>query len=1196
MTGITRWQKRRLYPTCVCYHGCVRSRPSALTFREVASDIKAHVRSLQAAGYTILLPSQYKAWQSGAATYPGPVTCLHFDDCLGSIDQIIPWLIEQGLPCGIAIITRRLGKYDPEDGFARWDTVRDWVATGLVEVMSHTHNMHHLTLIKKSDGTLDVGPILEAPCWVDDGDVVYRSPTDSRWYWDFSHVDAITLGLPLFGTDPWDSTTPIVTTLTITPKATGSVAVLRLWMALSKPSGSGYDARVQIRANGRLVYDGTISPKHYETRDQWVEREFLSITLDTAFAATSGSAVLLQFTTLNAGAGCALLYGLCTADDVRFRAVTNCRGLFPQGSQGWPGLSWQYTDYPAGDRWPIVPCLILGFGTGANATLAQYQGYVDSDCATASSMVNAYLGAQWAEAVAYKATFASSMGGPSFPVDVPVMGWDAPSKVAATVPLFAAAATLVEWVRFSLTSAEYFYGVGIKGDAIYDAHDGLTREFAQAAQNRSYSATFELHYSADKITWTSVGQAAIWRIAKNRAIDLTPFTLSGNGYLRLTPVNAGPLVGDNTRTRWGIVQVSVGYRTATAAPPTLDQLVYPFGSYLGDTSVLQQRPGFKDISPDLKSVLANRGITHGYTIQPYRNTVAAEFREPDLRQTEYALGRWLVYGDQDLAVSQNNLAALSGYLFHDVQHRGVNYQVSMEADLQGNATIKARPQVLDFVAFDAWAFDGAGTIVPFPTNDGGTYGGVVYPNDKAWLQARGVRCTLIINNNLGTGEPNTVIGDHVVNNAGVYIPLIVDVAVGHGWDGITCNLEALSPGSRAAATAFYTALARALHSAGKLLHATVPAPTGTAYDADFWVGWCDHGALAKVCDGLKVMSYTETGPGSDPGPAAPDWFWLAVYQRIRLIVPEPYWPRIYCGCRAFGHQWDTTDTSKAEYHTYHETIAAALSVGARIDMASTEMGWGHGTTKAWCGTPATLDRSQITAVAHGFGGLGLWKLDDGDLEEFFPTTQQIGRVEPMEFMDVRFPADISYGSTSGPRFNTSVIEVQSGDSARNARWSTPLYDFDASLKIRTAAQFDAVRDLFMAARGKWRSFRFKDWSDCRATGQALGNADGVLTNFQLQKTYSTGAYAMVRKITKPVAGTVTLYRNGQAATGWTVNTSTGLVSFTSAPAAGAITASFEFDVPVRFDMDTLPTEIVSRQQSHALLLSPGTVKLVEVRQ
>jgi uncharacterized protein (TIGR02217 family) len=44
----------------------------------------------------------------------------------------------------------------------------------------------------------------------------------------------------------------------------------------------------------------------------------------------------------------------------------------------------------------------------------------------------------------------------------------------------------------------------------------------------------------------------------------------------------------------------------------------------------------------------------------------------------------------------------------------------------------------------------------------------------------------------------------------------------------------------------------------------------------------------------------------------------------------------------------------------------------------------------------------------------------------------------------------------------------------------------------------------------------------------------------------------------------------EQSSGWSVDDTTGVVTFTSAPAiSAAITAGFEFDVPVRFDTDTL---------------------------
>ena len=44
--------------------------------------------------------------------------------------------------------------------------------------------------------------------------------------------------------------------------------------------------------------------------------------------------------------------------------------------------------------------------------------------------------------------------------------------------------------------------------------------------------------------------------------------------------------------------------------------------------------------------------------------------------------------------------------------------------------------------------------------------------------------------------------------------------------------------------------------------------------------------------------------------------------------------------------------------------------------------------------------------------------------------------------------------------------------------------------------------------------------------------------------------------------------------GWSVNATTGVVTFSTAPAAGVqVTADFEFDVPVRFDTDHMAVTI-----------------------
>jgi uncharacterized protein (TIGR02217 family) len=109
--------------------------------------------------------------------------------------------------------------------------------------------------------------------------------------------------------------------------------------------------------------------------------------------------------------------------------------------------------------------------------------------------------------------------------------------------------------------------------------------------------------------------------------------------------------------------------------------------------------------------------------------------------------------------------------------------------------------------------------------------------------------------------------------------------------------------------------------------------------------------------------------------------------------------------------------------------------------------------------------------------------------------------------------------------------------------------------------------------------------------QVIGIGDGTTTVFQLTKTYSSTTQSQVRNITRPQPGTVIIAVNGTLNTNWTVDDTTGLVTFGTAPAANAvITAGFLFYVPVRFDTDILPVTIEDYGVGGA-----NSVKLIEVR-
>ena len=186
----------------------------------------------------------------------------------------------------------------------------------------------------------------------------------------------------------------------------------------------------------------------------------------------------------------------------------------------------------------------------------------------------------------------------------------------------------------------------------------------------------------------------------------------------------------------------------------------------------------------------------------------------------------------------------------------------------------------------------------------------------------------------------------------------------------------------------------------------------------------------------------------------------------------------------------------------------------------------------------------------------------------------------MAFHEVRFPDNISRGARGGPERRTQVVELASGDEERNASWANSRRRYDVAYGIRRADDLAAVVAFFEARNGRLHGFRYKDWADYKsalpsqaitATDQQIGTGTGSLQTFQLAKRYTSGAQTWVRTITKPVAGTMRVALGMvEQMSGWTVDNTTGVVTFTTAPANGvAVRAGFDFDVPVRFDSDTL---------------------------
>lgn len=209
----------------------------------------------------------------------------------------------------------------------------------------------------------------------------------------------------------------------------------------------------------------------------------------------------------------------------------------------------------------------------------------------------------------------------------------------------------------------------------------------------------------------------------------------------------------------------------------------------------------------------------------------------------------------------------------------------------------------------------------------------------------------------------------------------------------------------------------------------------------------------------------------------------------------------------------------------------------------------------------------------------------------------------MAFHEIRFPANLSFGSVGGPERRTEIVTLTNGFEERNTPWAHSRRHYDAGVGLRSLDDVERLIAFFEARAGQLHGFRWKDWADYKSCpssqapaydDQFLGIGNGIETRFQLQKTYSSGGVDYVRPITKPVQGTVLAGLQGDhqsEAVHWEVDLTTGILTFFEPPPEGArVTAGFEFDVPVRFATDRIQVSVQSFQAGDL-----PQVPVVEVR-
>jgi uncharacterized protein (TIGR02217 family) len=257
---------------------------------------------------------------------------------------------------------------------------------------------------------------------------------------------------------------------------------------------------------------------------------------------------------------------------------------------------------------------------------------------------------------------------------------------------------------------------------------------------------------------------------------------------------------------------------------------------------------------------------------------------------------------------------------------------------------------------------------------------------------------------------------------------------------------------------------------------------------------------------------------------------------------------------------------------------------------------GAGAPQGWDRIAAAAGRSRSGGDAATY----IWALPQV-ARDGFTWFDLPGDSDVQHFDDVRFPLDIGRKASVSPSFSTQKVETHSGHEQRSSDWADARMRFDAGPGIRSEANLATLIAFFRARRGAARGFRFTDPYDHGSAAwgaaispldQHIGQGDGAASSFQLVKYYGSGDDPQVRRITRPVTGSMRVAVDGvELLTGWQMG-ALGEVVFDTPPANGAIvSAGFAFDVPVRFEQDSL--EIGAETYAAGDVAS---VPLVEVRE
>jgi len=189
----------------------------------------------------------------------------------------------------------------------------------------------------------------------------------------------------------------------------------------------------------------------------------------------------------------------------------------------------------------------------------------------------------------------------------------------------------------------------------------------------------------------------------------------------------------------------------------------------------------------------------------------------------------------------------------------------------------------------------------------------------------------------------------------------------------------------------------------------------------------------------------------------------------------------------------------------------------------------------------------------------------------------------MAFLEERISVNIQHGFSYEDDYTVQITRTSGGNEYRHLIHPYPIRTFTVRYIADRADVYTEVANLYHKVYGKFAGFRAKVLDDFSTNGGFLAptHTDEVLVYqdgfiYQLVKRYGgTGNQIFLglptRTIYKPVGGTVKVGVNGVDTLAadptypWSVDYTTGMITFVNDMTGLTITAGCEFDIPVRFD-------------------------------